>query len=178
MKEIEIMSKGQPIKFIVDDEDYDFVMQWTWHYCHNYLVRREENMSISLHNEIYKRITNNEIPEGYIIDHINRNTLDNTRKNLRIATRTQNSKNKRKMKNNTSGYIGVCEGKSHGIMYWTARIINPIARKRKGKWFPYTENGKQHAAMWYDEKALEYFGEYCGELNFLNYKKVKKHAEE
>lgn len=45
-----------------------------------------------------------EIPSGYVVDHINsRDTLNNCSDNLRIATQGQNTLNRLKGKNNTSG---------------------------------------------------------------------------
>lgn len=41
------------------------------------------------------------------VDHINRNTLDNRIENLRPATHTQNMHNRKKLRNNTSGFTGV-----------------------------------------------------------------------
>lgn len=53
-----------------------------------------------------------------VIDHINHNTLDNRRCNLKICTNLENQQNKR---NNTSGCVGVrwhSQGKK-----WNARIV-------------------------------------------------------
>ena len=58
--------------------------------------------------------------EGYYIDHINRNRLDNRRCNLRYATPSQNQMNKKIPKNNTSGYRGVSFYKPN--KKWRAKI--------------------------------------------------------
>lgn len=93
------------------------------------------------------------------VDHANRDGLDNRRSNLRPATGSQSSANRRKQKNNTSGYIGV---------YWHERDGKWIARVR-GK------NGRvvwemrfddpEVAARARDAKALVVFGEFAV-LNF------------
>lgn len=54
------------------------------------------------------------------IDHINGNRSDNRILNLRDVTRLENSRNKRKPKNNTSGCAGVHFDKSSNK--WRARI--------------------------------------------------------
>lgn len=54
------------------------------------------------------------------IDHINGDSLDNRKINLRIVTHAENIRNQRKLpKNNTSGHMGV---------YWSPRNKNWIAR--------------------------------------------------
>lgn len=45
--------------------------------------------------------------EGVVIDHINRNKLDNRRANLRYTTQSLNTLNSNMRTNNTSGYPGV-----------------------------------------------------------------------
>ena len=46
-------------------------------------------------------------PEGMEVDHINGDTLDNRRCNLRLVTKSQNQRNKGKCRTNTSGFKGV-----------------------------------------------------------------------
>jgi len=58
-------------------------------------------------------------PKGRIIDHRNRDRLDNRRKNLRIVTPRQNGLNK-KYKNG-SGFIGVCINRKKGRKYCQAK---------------------------------------------------------
>lgn len=55
-----------------------------------------------------------------IIDHINRNKLDNRKCNLRIATASVNSINKGLQSNNTTGHAGVHLNKKSGT--WNARV--------------------------------------------------------
>jgi hypothetical protein len=54
------------------------------------------------------------------LDHINLNRADNRIKNLRPATRSQNSHNRALQGNNTSGFRGVCFSKAH--QKWSASI--------------------------------------------------------
>jgi hypothetical protein len=46
-------------------------------------------------------------PKNLVVDHINHNTLDNTRKNLRNVTNSENMQNLRLYKTNTSGHRNV-----------------------------------------------------------------------
>ena len=56
---------------------------------------------IKLHEYLYPH------KEGYEIDHINLNTFDNRRCNIRYCTHQQNQMNQPIQKNNTSGVSGV-----------------------------------------------------------------------
>ncbi|NDC95383.1 HNH endonuclease [bacterium] len=65
-----------------------------------------EHKNFRLHRFILERqgIT---IPKIMVVDHINNDKLDNTRKNLRIITRSENARNKLKQTATSSKYIGV-----------------------------------------------------------------------
>lgn len=65
-------------------------------------------------------------PDDMVVDHINRNPLDNRRINLRVCTVAENNRNLSIRKNNTSGIMGVYYRKNRG--YWVAQ------KYYKGKW--------------------------------------------
>lgn len=46
-------------------------------------------------------------PDGVKVDHINGDGLDNRKENLRMCTNSENAWNRRKNKDNTSGFTGV-----------------------------------------------------------------------
>jgi hypothetical protein len=184
MKEIELSKKGKKNKgkyvALVDDCDYEEVNKYNWSINKKYnTVYRADHSSgkykrIQFHRFIWE-LHNGTIPDGYVIDHIDNNPLNNQLSNLRLATRHQNSMNKSKQKNNTSGYIGVSKTTTkdnrHGTnwekTYWLANVHANIGVKGKSytKYFPFTEEGKIEAAKWYDKKARELFGEFAN-LNF------------
>ena len=53
--------------------------------------------------------------EEGIVDHIDGDGLNNRRDNLRIVTHTQNMRNKKIGRNNTSGIVGVSFRPEHGV---------------------------------------------------------------
>lgn len=63
---------------------------------------------------------------GYVVDHINRNKLDNRRENLRYATVSENRHNSKLNVNNTSGVKGVSRTKKGAP--WAAEVM--VNRKR------------------------------------------------
>lgn len=88
------------------------------------------------------------------VDHINGNRADNRKSNLRICTNQENSMNRNKNKNNTSGYKGVVYDKER--KKWRARI------QHNGKHYasPRRYDTPEEAYEWYKEKSNELFGKY------------------
>jgi hypothetical protein len=104
MKKINISTKKYPNKFVlVDNEDYECLNQWRWHYDGTgYAVRKIiKNKNVWMHRFI------NKTPQGFLTDHISRNKLDNRKNNLRIADTQLSAINRGMQSNNTSGHKGV-----------------------------------------------------------------------
>lgn len=68
--------------------------------------------------------------DGLVMDHINRNKLDNSRENLRHCTQQQNSWNNTRKKTNKSGCSGIYWDKTK--MKWQAAITVNYKKKFLG----------------------------------------------
>jgi hypothetical protein len=120
-----VLTKGQVA--IVDEADVPLLGPWKWRANWDkttqsfYAVRTEgwkRKYSISMHRTILG------LPFGdpRIGDHINHDTLDNRRSNLRIVEPLQSTWNKRVYKNNVLGLKGV---RINGNGRYAARISRP-----------------------------------------------------
>lgn len=107
----------QGLSAIIDAADIDLVKDHKWHAVRSrntYYARRNlkgsemigkrKGASVTMH-QVILNATGWE--DGVTVDHINRNGLDNRRKNLRPADRTIQKLNESKRKDNTSGVSGV-----------------------------------------------------------------------
>lgn len=145
---------------IVDDEDYDWLMQWKWRAKpiksgrnKYYATRRVGPASIFMH-----RVVNN-TPAGLGTDHINGNSLDNRRHNLRSATVAQNARNVPKcMHDKLSQFKGITYDKRRNR--WIARIKVNRTAVNLGSFAT-----QEAAARAYDQAAKQHFGEFAY-LNF------------
>ena len=103
-------------------------------------------------------------PIGMEVDHINHNTLDNRKCNLRICTRSENARNNAGQRTRTgSKYKGVTfhdckkyKPNATGLKPW--RAYTRIAGKRI--WFGYYIT-EEDAARVYNENAKRLFGEFA-----------------
>lgn len=79
--------KGNVVQF-----DKDTLKWFDWNYIciskHGYLIYSKNNRYYPIHQMILGKA-----PKGLVIDHINRDKLDNRRKNLRFVTTAENNKN-------------------------------------------------------------------------------------
>lgn len=117
----------------VDDIDADLA-QFKWHAAFDseyanggaYIARRSLKIGVNqwrfqtLHTVILSRMLERGLEPGELVDHRDLNPLNNQRENLRLATYSDNMHNRSKMKNNTSGYIGVTWHKTN--KKWRASI--------------------------------------------------------
>ncbi len=108
---------------IISPEDSDLAQQkWYAQYRPEtqmfYVVHTEHKQTIQLHRVILSRKLGRPLTKGEKCDHKNNDTLDNRRSNLRLATNSQSSQNRRMRKDNTSGYKGV----SRTAGKWLAQI--------------------------------------------------------
>lgn len=142
---------------LVDDKDFKYLSQWKWHYAGSgYAARRDypSRKYVYMHRQILKAQPKQEV------DHINYDTLDNTRKNIRIVDRSLNMANTKVRSTNTSGFKGVCWDKQRNK--WAAEITVNYKSKHLGRF-----DSKIQAAKVYNEAAKKVFGEFA-RLNLID----------
>jgi hypothetical protein len=150
--DVKLIPLGDGVYTYVDAADYEWLSQWTWHLQGGYAVRWEKRRMIFMHREIMPA------PKGMIVDHKNRNKLDNTRVNLRACTASENARNRDKPRGMSSRFRGVSYRKDCGK--WYARIRFEGRLIHLGSFSDEVE-----AARAYDRQAVELFGEFA-RLNF------------
>ena len=91
------------------------------------------------------------------IDHINHDTLDNRKENLRITNVTDNCKNRRLSKANKSGYRNVCWDKREQM--WIVQLQVDGKNTCLGK-FP--KDALDEAGSFAKEMRAKYYGEFAG----------------
>ena len=158
----------------VDDEDYDFLMQWKWSACKSYYsddyyaLRSEmckgKTQRFSMHRVILALALKNTSKIYDRLDHINQDTLDNQKHNLRIASRSQNRMNSKSLVG-ASKFKGVRKRLyPNGTFNWRACIGLNKETIHLGC-FPGTSEGEIIAAKRYDMAAKYFHGEFAN-LNF------------
>lgn len=160
MKKIALAGKyGKSKYIIVDNEDYPFLKRFKWHTDRHgniqtviCLPNKKEAVNVLMHRLIVNASSFSQV------NHINKNKLDNRKKNLRFANQSQIQASRGLLKNNTSGYKGVSLDRR------TNRYRAVIGFKKR-KIYLGTFNTAEEAAFAYDRAAEKYFDEFA-KLNF------------
>ena len=154
MKEI-LLTQGKVA--LVDDEDYEYLMQWKWFANKKgstfYAVRSLHSNNVRKTIFMHRLITNN-INTKMQTDHLNGNGLDNRKINLRICTTSQNSMNRGLQINNTTGFKGVNYDKFSNKFRAQIRVNNIY--KNLGYYID-----PKDAARAYNAAAIKLHGEFA-----------------
>ncbi len=146
--------EGKVIDYaLVDEDDYEKVNQYRWHMSNSYAKGYVNGKNMMLHYFIFQKVE-----EKNVIDHINRDRLDNRKDNLREATNSQNSQNITKKNNTSSVYIGVRYRKERNIFSSSCKNVH-LGNFEK----------EIDAAIAYDKYSYKIFGNYALNNRLIKY---------
>ena len=153
------LTKG--LSVLVDDADYEKYNQFNWSSHKNgkkyYPVRKVKidgkSREIYLHREIMNPTS------GLHVDHINGDSLDCRRENMRLVTQSQNAMNRRLRSDNKTGVVGVSQTRSGKYM----ACYSVDGRLKRIGLFPTLEEAK--AAR--EAAEVQYYGEYARSKDLL-----------
>ena len=124
MKKIQLGGHYKNVKIkgyaIIDDEDFLLINQYRWTKTSNNYAATTTKPRLYMHRLINKTLN------GDVTDHINRDTLDNRRSNLRTADKSINAINTGLRETNTSGHKGVHFAKN--VKKWEAYIFKDYSK--------------------------------------------------
>jgi hypothetical protein len=155
MKEIQL-TQGKVA--LVDDDMYEYLNQWKWYAnklgnnfyaVRNLRINKKYVCSILMH----RLVANNN--SKMHTDHLNGNSLDNRKENLRICNTSENLMNQKKAVNNKSGYKGVGKYDNN-----KSKFRSTISYNGKSINLGYYKTIKE-AAKAYNEAAIKYHGEFA-----------------
>jgi len=149
------LTKKKNLQCLIDSSDADWLNCWDWGinrsksgkiYAVRYFRKNSNRGLIYLHRAVLG------FPQGEV-DHINGNTLDNRRENLRVCTHQQNQCNRKIGKNNTSGFKGVYFNKNNN------NYRSEICFKNKKYFLGYFKSALE-ASKAYNKKSIELHGNF------------------
>lgn len=140
-------------------EDYEHLNKFKWHRTqYGYVQGHINNKNWFIHRYVYY-LQNVDITNK-IIDHIDRNKLNNTSKNLRIVSLSENNHNRTVAQNISSKYLGVCWSNRDNIWRVQKKITSKFILTCSFK-------DEKHAAHQYDIWCKEY-NIYTSNLNNID----------
>lgn len=122
---------------LVDDDRYDFLNQWKWHYDGKYARRNIRVNSKLIHIYMHKVVAGTDEK----VDHKDLDQLNNQRANLRVCTTQTNAVNSKKAPNKSSVYKGVSKSGNR----WRSQLTHkgkkataPTFQQNAGQRWPQT----------------------------------------
>ena len=111
--------KNERARTIIDANEYGKICQYRWYFSAGRVAMSNVDGKKTLMHRFLM-----DAPFGREVDHINRNSLDNRRKNLRLVTRAENLQNisSSGIKNSSSKYRGVTWSATHNSWIASASI--------------------------------------------------------
>lgn len=149
---IEVFDKNGS-SFKIDIEDYKKVKQHNWKVEKTGYVINTSNKNKNIRT-LHRFLLNP--PKEKVVDHINHDTTDNRKQNLRICSFNENCQNRSMPINNTSGIIGVRKRKTKYGEYWRAQIKINGKMKTLGEY-----KDKEKAIKKRLQAEKEYFGDFA-----------------
>lgn len=106
-----------------------------------------KNKHAKVHRIIWQ-LFHGEIQHGFVVDHLDGNSLNNNILNLRVVTKAKNSRNSKIDKNNTSGVVGVSLHKTNNgkSSYWRGAYCS-LDENRVYKYFSIDKLGHDEAFL-------------------------------
>lgn len=153
------LTKG--LSALVDDEDYEKYGHFNWrshksgkkYYASLNYIQDGKFKQKHLHREIMNA------PEGSYVDHINGDSLDCRKENMRIVTSSQNAANRRLRSDNKSGVVGVSKLPNGKYLAY----ISMNGKNTKLGRFSTMEEARQAR----ENAEHKYHGEYARSKDFL-----------
>lgn len=143
----------------VSDHRFEYLTKHNWRAVKSkktyYAVTKINAKHVRMH-----RLIMGVTDQNILIDHEDRNGLNNQDENLRIATNSQNCMNRGLRKDNTSGYKGVAWHKN--VKKWTVCVTKNGKQNYIGQF-----DSKEEAVLAYNEAAIKIHGEFAS-INNIN----------
>lgn len=141
---------NEKTRVLIDIEDSEKVKNFKWYIDKNeYIISKCKKTG---HKGLYLHRFIMNCPEDMVVDHINHNTLDNRKSNLRICTQHENTFNKKENGNDKGVFL---RGNK-----WIAQISYNYKNIYLGRFDTYEEALKVRK-----EAEIKYFGEFRNKEN-------------